>query len=233
MPLTLVYQEDSYVECGIDEAGRGCLWGPLVAAVVCLPPASEWSPRERECLEAIKDSKTLSPKKRGQLYGDIKELATGWGVGFVSAEEIDREGATWANQTAFTRAIESMLQEFPLLADVQRRYLIDGVLPLRTMRDGECYVTLIDGDATYMSIAAASIVAKEAHDEWVKTWAKDHGEEAERYDLIFCKGYGTAKHRAAIQSHGYTALHRKLYLRKICPDLVTVRPKPHEFMFVD
>lgn len=233
MPLQTLYQEDSYVECGLDEAGRGCLWGPLVAAVVCWPPPSEWTEDHRDIADSIKDSKTLSPKRRADLYGRIKELSTGWGVGFVSAEEIDREGASWSNQIAFERAILSMLQEYPLLEGVQRRYLIDGVLPLPSMREGECYITLIDGDATYLSIAAASIVAKETHDEWVRTWAKDHTEEAERYDLLSCKGYGTAKHRAAIGTHGYTPLHRKLYLRKICPELAAVVSKPREFMFVD
>jgi ribonuclease HII len=233
MSLKRLWIDDGMVEVGLDEAGRGTLYGRLYVGAAILSPEDEAYFDNGAVLRQIKDSKTLSPKRRADLYGRIKELSTGWGVGFVSAEEIDREGASWSNQIAFERAILSMLQEYPLLEGVQRRYLIDGVLPLPSMREGECYVTLIDGDATYLSIAAASIVAKETHDEWVRTWAKDHVEEAERYDLLSCKGYGTAKHRIAIKTHGFTPLHRKLFLRKICPELAGVVSKPREFMFVD
>ena len=83
--------------------------------------------------------------------------------------------------------------------------------------------TIIDGDAKLLSIAAASILAKETHDDWVRVWCSENSEMAERYDLMSCKGYGTAKHRAGILKHGYLETHRRLYLRKLVPGIVVQR----------
>jgi ribonuclease HII len=214
------YTDDSLVEIGIDEAGRGCFWGPLVAGAVCWPSEDQWTNEHRDIVNHIKDSKKISPKKRERIYDSICKLSLGHGVGLVHAEEIDKYGATWANQTAFRRAIESLTG-----IRGSRRYLIDGVLPLASLKEGENQLTIIDGDATYLSIAAASIVAKVSHDRWLQEWClkEENKECAERYDLVSCKGYGTAKHRAGILQHGYTPLHRKLYLRKLLPSLVIER----------
>jgi ribonuclease HII len=219
------YSDDSLIEIGIDEAGRGCFWGPLVAGAVCWPLEDQWTDEHRDIVNHIKDSKKISPKKRERIYESISKLSLGYGVGLVHAEEIDKYGATWANQTAFRRAVES-------LTGIQgtRRYLIDGVLPMASLKEGENQMTIVDGDAIYLSIAAASIVAKVSHDRWLQEWClkEENKECAERYDLVSCKGYGTAKHRAGILQHGYTPLHRKLYLRKLLPDIVVER-----YLFTD
>ena len=221
--LKLRHLEDSISEIGVDEAGRGPLWGPLVAAAVLWPPESEWTERHRELAPKIQDSKKISAKKRAGICKEIQELATGWGVGFVSAEEIDTFGATKANCLAFRRAVDALIGKVEGLE--KRRLLIDGILRVYNLKEDEEEVTIVDGDALYLSIAAASIVAKEVHDTWVIDWCKEHVAEAAKYDLLNCKGYGTAKHRSGILKHGYTDLHRRLYLRKLIPDIVVSRCK--------
>lgn len=206
-------------EIGIDEAGRGPLWGPLTAAAVYWPPEHTWTDQHRELAPKIQDSKKISPKKRDAIAKQIKELSMAYGVGTVMPDEIDNQGASWANQTAFRRAI-SAIQESNF---VKVRYLIDGILPLEDLKDNEEAHCIVDGDATYLSIAAASIIAKVEHDNWVVNWCKDHVAEAAKYDLLNCKGYGTAKHRDGLKKYGYTDLHRRLYLRKMFPDIVVKR----------
>jgi ribonuclease HII len=205
-------------EIGIDEAGRGPLWGPLTAAAVYWPPEHAWLEKHRELAPKIQDSKKISPKKREVICKEIKELATAYGVGIVMPVEIDNQGATWANQTAFRRAISALEG-----INSNVRYLIDGIIPLMDLKPGEEQELVVDGDATYLSIAAASIVAKVEHDTWVTEWCKEHVAEAAKYDLLSCKGYGTAKHRDGIKKYGYTDLHRRLYLRKMFPDIVVKR----------
>jgi ribonuclease HII len=212
--LNLRHTQDTLIEIGVDEAGRGPLWGPLMAAAVILPND------DRELFSRIKDSKKISSKKRELIAKEIKEVALGFGIGQVSAAEIDMWGATVANQTAFRRAIQDLYSRYTV-KDV--RILIDGILPLSSLNDGEQQVTIIEGDAKYLSVAAASILAKVAHDTWVIDWCKENVGDAAKYDLVNCKGYGTAKHRDGILKHGYTDLHRRLYLRKLIPDIVVSR----------
>ena len=215
--LKISYKQDSICEVGVDEAGRGPLWGPLTAAAVILPPEDIWTSTYRELVAKIKDSKKISAKKRESLSKEIKEFAIGYGIGQVTPQEIDMWGATVANQTAFRRALHDLNNQGPI------RILIDGILPLPSLNTGEEQVTIIDGDATYLSIAAASILAKVSHDTWVIEWCKDNVADATKYDLVNCKGYGTAKHRDGILKHGYTELHRRLYLRKLIPDIEVSR----------
>jgi ribonuclease HII len=208
-------------EIGIDEAGRGPLWGPLTAAAVYWPPEHAWTDRHRELAPKIQDSKKISAKKREGIAKQIKELSIAYGVGIVMPDEIDNQGASWANQTAFRRAISAIQEDCSLDSEV--RFLIDGILPLADLKEKEEQQLVIDGDATYLSIAAASIIAKVEHDTWVVNWCKEHVAEAAKYDLLSCKGYGTAKHRDGIKKYGYTDLHRRLYLRKMFPDIVVKR----------
>lgn len=203
--------QDQKREIGVDEAGRGPLWGPLVAAAVLLP-----AELDKPLFEKVKDSKKISEKNRDKIAQDIRS-AVSYGIGYVTAEEIDTLGATRANQLAFRRAID----ELELVGE--RRILIDGVLPLNDSKLGEECRTIVDGDATYLSIAAASILAKTAHDTWVINWCKENVADAAKYDLLKCKGYGTAKHRDGILKYGYTDLHRRLYLRKLIPGIVVSR----------
>ena len=134
----------------------------------------------------------------------------------VSAGEIDKEGMTWANQTAFVRAIEA-------LNIAPQRILIDGVLsvPLASENvfggpsiDAEEVLTFPKGDDTYLCIAAASIIAKEAHDRYIKSWAEKNPTMADRYSLLTSMGYGTASHRQAIRDFGPHDEHRRRFLNK-------------------
>lgn len=223
--LTLRHTNDSQPEIGVDEAGRGPLWGPMMAAAVIWPDESEWTDAHRELVGSIKDSKTISAKKRDILATKIQTLAKAFGIGIVTAIEIDNLGATRANQLAFRRAIEDLYKGYSVPS---ARILIDGTLPLNDAKPTETVLTVVDGDATYLSIAAASILAKVAHDTWVVNWCKENVADAAKYDLLSCKGYGTKKHREGILTHGYTELHRRLYLRKLIPDIVVSR-----YMFVE
>jgi len=221
--LQVRHTKDTLLEIGVDEAGRGPLWGSMMAAAVVWPNEVDWTPQHRELVPNIKDSKKLSAKKREKLSEQIKLLCSGYGIGIVSAEEIDILGATRANQLVFRRALIALYESNGL--ERQKRILIDGILPLNDSKEDETCITIVEGDATYISIAAASILAKVAHDAWVVDWCKDHLAEASKYDLLNCKGYGTAKHRQGILTHGYTDLHRRLYLRKLIPDIVISRCK--------
>ena len=215
------FLKDKTPEIGVDEAGRGPLWGPLMAAAVILPSEEQWTQEQKAIMSAIKDSKKVSAKKRDTLAKDIESFAIAYGIGIVTAAEIDTLGATKANQMAFRRAITS-LQEKGFQAE-QKRILIDGILPLNDTHLGEECHTIVEGDATYLSIAAASILAKVAHDHWVVNWCKQNVADAAKYDLLSCKGYGTKKHRDGILKYGYTDLHRRLYLRKLIPGIVVSR----------
>jgi ribonuclease HII len=221
--LALRCVKDSILEIGVDEAGRGPLWGPMMAAAVLWPCESTWTKDHRELRPSIKDSKKLSAKKREQVCEKIKELALGYGLGIVSAQEIDTLGATRANQLAFRRALESLYATGSVVSEHGVRILLDGILPLNDASSLEDCKTIVEGDATYLSIAAASILAKVEHDRWILDWCKTHVADAAKYDLLNCKGYGTAKHRSGILQHGYTDLHRRLYLRKLLPDIVVSR----------
>jgi len=217
--LKVLYKTD-LPEIGIDEAGRGPLWGPMTAAAVILPPEETWTSAYRELASSIKDSKKISAKKREQMSIKIQEFALAFGIGQVTPQEIDSWGATRANQTAFRRALQDLYNKKTF---TNVRLLIDGILPLPSLNLGEIQETIIEGDATYLTIAAASILAKVSHDKWVVDWCKDNTADAAKYDLVNCKGYGTAKHRDGILKHGYTDLHRRLYLRKLIPDIEVSR----------
>jgi ribonuclease HII len=219
------FQEDALVEIGVDEAGRGPLWGPMMAGAVLLPKEESWTESMKSLAQQIKDSKKLTAKKRKLLKDEIMKCVSVWGIGQVSAEEIDTLGATRANQLVFRRALQDLYSKCEL--QKEKRILIDGILPLNDVKSGEEIKTIIEGDAKYLSIAAASILAKVVHDDWVTEWCKDHVADAAKYDLLNCKGYGTAKHREGILKYGYTDLHRRLYLRKLVPGIVVSR---HQFI---
>lgn len=212
MTLRTRHTDDSLIEIGIDEAGRGSFWGPIVAGAVILPLESEWTDSQRILFSQFRDSKKISAKKRAVLAQTMKEQIHQYGVGIVTADEINREGITWANREAFRRAIYAI----PNLPNVEDcRIIIDGVLSLdRWMGQME---TIVEGDNQYVSIAAASILAKVAHDEWIHSYCKSHPECDERYHLTSSNGYGTAKHREGIQLYGGHELHRVQYIQRWLP----------------
>lgn len=198
---------DTIAEVGIDEAGRGCLWGPLMAAAVIWPEESLWTQEIRDVSEKIKDSKKVSAKLRATLETKIKEYAVGWAVGSVSASEIDTLGMTRSNRLAFERALQGIKVPFG-------RVLIDGILGVPGL-DGIQQIIEPKGDGTYLAIAAASILAKEGRDRVVKELCAADPLLQSRYSIEQSKGYGTAKHRDAIKTHGMHTEHRKLFLRKL------------------
>lgn len=209
--LSKRFKEDSVVEVGIDEAGRGSFWGPIMAGAIIIPDEDTWTDKQRTLLTELRDSKKITPKKRERLADTIKELLPRIAVGVVSAEEINENGITWANMEAFRRAVAGLGLE-----DVNScRLVIDGVLAVDDW-EGEQEL-IVEGDGMYMAIAGASILAKVEHDRWIQKYCEDHPECNERYDLIKSKGYGTANHREGIRNYGAHALHRSLYVQNWLP----------------
>jgi ribonuclease HII len=202
--------EDNVPECGIDEAGRGSFWGPLMAGAVIWPHEDDWNDTYREIAPKIKDSKKITPKRRALLDEKIREYAISWGIGTVTSQEIDSMGVSWANQHAFVRAVQNLT----VVPAESPRFLVDGILEMPVVEEYESAERILctDGDATYISIAAASIIAKEAHDRWIRDYCEAYPELDEKYGLSSCKGYGTAKHRAGISSHGLHELHRRRFV---------------------
>jgi ribonuclease HII len=217
--LATRFKDDSIIEIGIDEAGRGSFWGPIMAGAMVIPDESTWTDKHRDLLTRLRDSKKISPKKRDKIADEIKELIPRTAVGIVTADEINTNGITWANMEAFRRAAHGLNLE-----DVSKcRLIIDGVLQIENW-DGEQEL-IVEGDAEYLAIAGASILAKVEHDRWITKYCEDHAECNDRYDLTKCKGYGTAKHREGIRIYGGHELHRTLYIQNWLPGS-TQKAKP-------
>lgn len=178
--------------CGVDEAGRGPLAGPVCAAAVILPPNAE--------IPGLNDSKKLSDKKRRELYPIIKEQAIAYGIAFADHKEIDEINILQATYLAMERAI-GQLSVKPELA------LIDGN---RAKDFGIPVETVIHGDSLSASIAAASVLAKVTRDDYMLKMA----EEYPGYDFEIHKGYGTKAHYAALTAHGPSPIHRMSFLKK-------------------
>jgi ribonuclease HII len=214
------FADDDLLEIGVDEAGRGSFWGPIMAGAVILPNESEWTDSQQSLLIQLRDSKKISPKKREKLYEQIKLLIPYCSVGIVTAQEINEKGIQWANKEAFRRAVQSVLS----FAQHQTSYrlLIDGVLSIDDCKEQQ--ELIIEGDNKYISIAAASILAKVEHDLWIKNYCKNDPECDEKYDLVGSKGYGTTKHREGIKQYGGHELHRMVYIQNWLPGS-TKKPK--------
>lgn len=210
--LSVRFKKDTLLEAGVDEAGRGCLWGPLYAAAVLWPPEEEWLDEHYEIAPQIKDSKKLSAKKRAMLADAIQALAMDYGIGSVSPQEIDLYGMTYANRLAFQRALEN-------LSVNPDRLLLDGILELKneylTEHTIQEQCTIVDGDALYLPIAAASILAKQARDSYVEECIEQDTALETNYSIGSSKGYGTEKHRKGILTYGKHEQHRNLFLRKL------------------
>lgn len=174
---------------GVDEAGRGPLAGPVVAAAVIL--------RAEDCPDGLNDSKQLSAAKRAVLEGEIKGRALCWGLGVASVEEIDSLNILWATMLAMTRAVEALTHDCA-------HVLVDGN---RCPQWRWASTAVVEGDAKCLSIAAASILAKEARDRMMVEAAAAHP----HYGWETNKGYGSAKHLAALREHGPTPLHRRSF----------------------
>ena len=186
--------ENGYnVVCGVDEAGRGPLAGPVFAAAVILP--------ENYSHEILNDSKKLSEKKRDIVYDDIIRDAVAYSVGIATEKEIDDINILNATFLAMKRAVDGLSIK-PDLA------YIDGNQYPKT---GVKEVTIIKGDSKCMSVAAASIIAKVSRDRFMLKIA----EEYPQYQFEKHKGYGTKLHYEMIEQHGVSPVHRKSFLKKI------------------
>jgi ribonuclease HII len=186
---------------GIDEAGRGCLAGPVAAAAVILPADREL----RDRLPDVRDSKQLSPAQRERTAERIKSVALSWQVAFSSAREIDRLGILPATRTAVHRALSGL--------DPQPEHLLVDYLSLPEISTPQ--TRLVKGDLRSLSIAAASILAKTVRDQLMI----DLDHRFPDYGWRNNKGYGTAAHRQAIQDHGPCSEHRMTFapLREMDP----------------
>lgn len=223
--LSACFKDDSVVEIGIDEAGRGSFWGPIMAGAVIIPEESTWTEKQRTLLSQLRDSKKISPKKREKLADEIKELLPMAAVGIVTAQEINEKGITWANMEAFRRAVNSLEL---CSEDVSKcRLVIDGVLSIEGWNGDQKQELVVEGDSEYMAIAGASILAKVEHDRWITRYCEDHAECNDRYDLLKSKGYGTANHREGIRIYGGHELHRTLYIQNWLPGS-THKAKPRK-----
>lgn len=184
------YYEQGRVEAGCDEAGRGCLAGSVYAAAVILPPDYH--------NERLNDSKKLTARKRYALRQDIERDAVAWAVGVVTPQEIDQINILNASILAMHRALDQ-LQVRP------EAIIVDGnrFKPYRDLP----HTTIVKGDGKYLSIAAASILAKTYRDDEMVRLAQEYPD----YDWQHNMGYPTRKHREAIRQHGVTPYHRRTF----------------------
>lgn len=193
--LEALYKKGT-IEAGCDEAGRGCLAGPVFAAAVILP--SDICERNGALAQALNDSKQLTERRRAALRSMIEQEAVAWAVVAVDNREIDTLNILRASITAMHRALDKLeLRPEHIIVDGNRFYPY-GDTP---------YTTIVKGDAKYMSIAAASILAKTHRDEYM---LKIH-EEYPQYSWNSNKGYPSAAHREAIRKHGTTPYHRMTF----------------------
>ena len=180
--------------CGIDEAGRGPLAGPVVVAAVIMPKDS--------MIEGVNDSKKVYEKKREKLYELIIEEAISYSVGIVDQNEIDRINILNATKAGLTEAVRTLKVKPELI-------LVDALTNIDTC--GVPYKSIIKGDAKSYSIAAASIIAKVTRDRIMREWDKVYPQ----YGFEKHKGYGTAAHISAIKENGLCPLHRLSFVKNI------------------
>ena len=191
---------EGLVEAGCDEAGRGCLAGSVFAAAVILPPDYE--------NELLNDSKKLTDRKRKQLREIIEHDAVDWAVGIVEPGEIDEINILNASILAMHRALDQLkVRPEAMIVDGNR------FKPYRDLP----YTTIVKGDGKYLSIAAASILAKTYRDDYMDRLAEDYPQ----YDWKSNKGYPTKKHRQAIRECGITPFHRR-YFTLLPPEELTL-----------
>lgn len=188
------YLNENLIECGVDEAGRGSLAGPVFAAAVILP--------KDFTSELIKDSKKLTEKGRNRALIEIEENAIAWSVEKVDVEDIDKFNIQNATFGAMNKAIDS-------LSVKPDHILVDG--NIFNSFDDTPYTCVVKGDNEYLSIAAASIIAKVYRDEYMCILH----EKFPSYDWYKNKGYGSKKHIEVIKEEGMTSHHRKTFLKKI------------------
>ena len=189
-----LYTSGANLICGIDEAGRGPLAGPVVVGAVIMPRDS--------MIEGVNDSKKVSETKREKLFDLITEEAITYGVGIIDQKEIDRINIVNATKEGLTMAVKELNPRPDLI-------IVDALSKIDT--DGIPYKSIIKGDAKCYSIACASIIAKVTRDRIMRQW----DEVYPQYGFIKHKGYGTAAHISAIKEYGLCPLHRLSFVKNI------------------
>ena len=188
------------IEAGCDEAGRGCLAGSVYAAAVIFP--------ENYQNEELNDSKQLTDKRRKQLRDIIERDAVAWAVGVVTPDEIDKINILNASILAMHRALDQLkVRPEAIIVDGNRFKPYYPPTANSPQPIAIPYTTIVKGDGKYLSIAAASILAKTYRDDYMDALAKDYPQ----YDWLSNKGYPTKKHREAIRQYGITPFHRKTF----------------------
>ena len=188
---------NKFCEVGIDEVGKGAVFGPVFSAVVVLTKKNKFFLKEM----GVKDSKKLTSKKRKLLFQKILLNSSDYGIGQSSAREIDKLGIRVATELSMIRALKK-LKEKP------SELIIDGPLPLRPWKGIQ--QNIASGDSKFISIASASIVAKVSRDNLMERLEKKYS----GYLIFKNKGYGTKEHLSFIKKNGITNLHRKSFLKK-------------------
>jgi len=178
--------------CGIDEAGRGPLAGPVVVSAVVMPQDS--------MIEGVNDSKKVSEKKREKLYDEITSNAIAWGVAIIDQKEIDDINILNATKKGLTQALMQLSEKPDII-------LVDALTGIDTL--GIPYQSIIKGDAKSYSIAAASIIAKVTRDRIMRQWDEIYPE----YGFEKHKGYGTKAHIEVIKNNGICPIHRKSFVK--------------------
>ena len=187
-----LYNKEIQKICGIDEAGRGPLAGPVVIAGVIMPPNS--------MIEGVNDSKKVSEKKREKLYDLILEEAIGYSVAIIGEDVIDEINILRATKQGVTKVVEDLEIKPDLI-------LVDALTQIDTKKIP--YYSIIKGDAKCYSIAAASIIAKVTRDRIMRQWEDVYPQ----YGFATHKGYGTARHIAAIKEYGLCPIHRRSFTK--------------------
>lgn len=187
-----LYERNIEYICGIDEAGRGPLAGPVVVGAVILPQDS--------FIEGVNDSKKISEKKRERIYDQIIEEAIAWSVGIVDEKTIDEINILNATKLGVKLALEGLKQKPDVI-------MVDALNNMDTL--GIPYISVIKGDAKNYSIAAASIIAKVTRDRMMQEW----DEVYPAYGFAKHKGYGTAEHIRVIKENGPCSIHRRSFIK--------------------
>mgnify|MGYP001425558018 CR=1 FL=1 len=204
----LIYQEErgedhllltnNEIEIGVDEVGRGCIFGPVFSAAVVISKKNNYFLKKL----GVNDSKKLSRKKRESLIPFIKDFSEDWSLGQSSVREIEKYGIRYATELSMVRAIDK-LKNTPI------EIYIDGPLPLRLWKGKQ--ENIIRGDSIFTSIAAASLLAKVSRDSLMTRLEKEY----DGYFIHKNKGYGTKDHFLSIEKLGTTNMHRKSFLKKL------------------
>jgi ribonuclease HII len=211
-PLRAWFRSSDTVEAGVDEAGRGTLFGPVFAAAVVWNPHLEAQldcEQDKKFLQRIRDSKKLSRRARAELKPWIEAHALAYGVGSADAERVDRINVLQATQEAMHQALDQIPFDVDLIV-VDGTYFRTYLNPSGNFVPHAC---VVDADAKCVSVAAASILAKEYHDAWIQN-ILEQSPNLKRYGLERNMGYGTSEHLAALARYGMSPFHRVTFRSK-------------------